>query len=105
MSRELFDNPTETPRHPVAGMFSEWRLYEFANGWGASVIRGVGSYGGPELWEVAVKEGLHGRLNYQTPITNDVIGWLDEDGVEKVLQQIAALPKRRSPASKEPTIP
>lgn len=91
MSR-LFDTPNETPIHPYfAG--AEWRLYEFPNGWGASVVRGGISYGrNGGLWELAVTEGLRGPLNYSTPITDDVEGWLDEDEVEELLQEISRLP-------------
>lgn len=88
----LFDNPTETPNHPLGG--TRWRIYGFPNGWGASVVSGFFSYGGPGLWELAVTEGLRGPLSYSTPVTDDVIGWLDEDGVEELLQQISQLPPR-----------
>lgn len=36
----------------------------------------------------------NGRIVYDTPVTNDVIGWLDDAGVEAVLEQIKALPPR-----------
>lgn len=97
MSR-LFDTPNETPEHPL-GPDVEWRLFEFANGWGASVVRGGISYGQDAgLWELAVTEGLRGPLNYSTPITDDVVGWLDEDEVEELLQQISHLPSMKQDA-------
>lgn len=65
-------------------------LHEFSNGYTASVIdHGYGSEDG--LFEVAVLNEL-GYIDYTTPITDDVIGWLDEGGVEDVLTDIAALP-------------
>ena len=65
--------------------------FEFANGYGASVIHTSGSYGASEgLWEVAVMLG--DDLCYDTPITGDVIGWLTPEAVADVLDQIAALP-------------
>jgi len=68
---------------------NEQRIYEFANGYGASVIRGPHTYGGPEYFEVAVLRG--GHICYDTPITDDVIGWLTEEMVQETLGRIAAL--------------
>ena len=66
--------------------------YKFPNGWGASVIQYSGSYGGDQgLWEVAVVDRAD-HLNYTTPVTDDVLGWLTWDEVQTILQQIAALP-------------
>lgn len=68
------------------------KVYRFANGYGASVIRHQYSYGGDVgLWEVGVL-GVNGKLCYSTPITEDVIGYLCEDEVRVVLRDIAALP-------------
>ncbi len=86
---EYFDNPTETPAYP-----GDQRLYAFPNGWAASVVRGQYTYGGPDLWELAVIEGLQGSFNYDTPITDDVIGWLDESEVDELLVRISELPNR-----------
>lgn len=62
----------------------------FANGYGASVVCHKGSYGGPEgLYELAVLKG--DSICYDTPITNDVLGWLDPASVTDVLRQIEAL--------------
>ena len=75
--------------HPIPDV--AWFQYEFPNGYGASVIRGALTYGGDQgLWELAV---THGRpLCYATPVTNDVIGYLSEEGVTETLVAIAALP-------------
>jgi hypothetical protein len=66
------------------------KIYEFDNGYGASVIRHQGSYGFSKgLWELAV---LHyGDLCYHTHITDDVIGHLTETEVDKYLKQIEEL--------------
>ena len=71
----------------------EQALITFTNGYSASVIRGLGTYGSRDgLWEVAV---LYGEaIVYDTPVTNNVIGHLDSDGVTRTLAQIAALPPR-----------
>jgi hypothetical protein len=64
----------------------------FPNGYGASIIRHSGSYGGREgLFEVAVLNA-DGELDYTTPITSDVEGWLTPDDVAALLARIAALP-------------
>lgn len=67
------------------------KIYKFPNGYGASVIRNPFSYGGDEgLWEIAVLD-KEGNLTYETPITNDVIGHLNDDEVIEVLKQIKEL--------------
>lgn len=66
---------------------------DFPNGYGASVIRGYGTYGSEDdLYELAVmtKEGIC----YSTPITDDVIGWCSPDRITQLLQEIEALPPR-----------
>ena len=64
----------------------------FGNGYRASVIIGEYSYGGREgLFEVAVLDA-NGELDYSTPVTDDVIGRLDREGVVAVFRRIAELP-------------
>jgi len=66
-------------------------IYRFPNGYSASVIQGPHTYGGPGgLWEVAVFKS--GHLCYNTPITNDVLGYCDDAAVADLLVRIAALP-------------
>jgi len=65
---------------------------EYPNGYGASIIRHNGSYGNDRgLWELAVLQG--GALCYDTPITNDVLGWLTEEEVNETLDKIKELPQ------------
>lgn len=65
-------------------------IYKFPNGYGASVIKGPYTYGGDEdLWELAVFKDRH--LCYDTEITNDVIGYLNDDAVNSLLERIEAL--------------
>lgn len=67
--------------------------FTFPNGYTASVIRYPGSYGYEmDLWEVAVL--YDDEIVYDTPITNDVIGWLSEEEVKETLLQIRNLPER-----------
>ena len=71
--------------------------FTFPNGYTGSVVRRSTSDGGPQgLWEVAVM--YDGRVVYDTPITNDVIGFLTADDVELVLEQIRELPERTDAA-------
>ena len=65
-------------------------LFKADNGYGASIVQSNYSYGGEQgLWEVAVLKD--GEICYDTPITNDVLGYLTEDEVNSVLSDIAAL--------------
>ena len=70
------------------------RLFRFPNGLGASVVQHAYSYGGSDgLWEVAViKWGEAGfRLTYDTPITDDVLGYLTDEEVDETLILIMEL--------------
>jgi hypothetical protein len=63
----------------------------FDNGYGASVIIGPYTYGGEDgLYELAVL-GSDGKLTYDTPVTDDVEGYLSENDVTKLLEQIQKL--------------
>ena len=77
------------------GMEGERYWFKFTNGYGASVIRHTFSYGYENgQWELAVTD--HGQgLIYSTPITDDVIGRLDDKAVALTLDAIARLPFRK----------
>ena len=63
----------------------------FENGYGASVIRTEHSYGGSRgLYELAVLDN-DGKLTYDTPITDDVLGYLKPEEVTDYLIQIQDL--------------
>lgn len=63
----------------------------FKNGRGVSVIISQYSYGGSEgLYELAVL-GKDGLLDYSTPITDDVLGWLRADDVEEAMNSVEKL--------------
>lgn len=67
----------------------------FPNGYGVSVICGPGSYGGPQgLYELAVLKGAADRsdLCYDTPVTDDVEGYLSPEDVSRLMGEVAALP-------------
>lgn len=81
--------PDET--RPLNG--GEQRLFRFTNGYTASVVRHSFSQGGRAgLWELAVL--YNGKLVYDTPITDDVVGRLSESEVDETLARIEALPVR-----------
>ena len=85
--------------HPV-GLGGTQAKPSFANGYGASVITGScwacclpGGYFYTtitEPYEIAVI-GPNGKLDYTTPVTDDVCGYLTEDAANAVLAQIEAL--------------
>jgi hypothetical protein len=63
----------------------------FDNGYGASIVKGEHTYGGKDgLYELGVL-GKDGKLCYDTPITEDVEGYLTEEGVTEFLKQIQSL--------------
>lgn len=63
----------------------------FDNGYGASVVQTDYSYGGRlGLYELAVLD-KDGHITYNTPITEDVIGYLDPEKVTEKLIQIQDL--------------
>ena len=65
--------------------------YQFENGYGASVVQHSGSYGGNQgLYEIAVLDSK-GDLCYDTPITDDVIGYANEDKIKDTLDRIKSL--------------
>lgn len=68
------------------------KVYKFDNGYGASVVSHSMSYGGRSgLFEVAVLDAA-GNINYDTPVTSDIVGYLDFAGVAEILEQIKNLP-------------
>ena len=81
---ELVFNEHPNPNH-FGGVQS---FVKFKNGYVASIVKTPHSYGGSEgLYEIAVF-GKDGEISYTTPITNGVIGYLDENQVSDVLKQI-----------------
>ena len=79
--------------HP-ARMGGTQDVYQFANGFGASVVQFPGSYGyDAGLWELAVVkfDGDDYSICYDTPITDDVLGHLSDAEVQQTLARINAL--------------
>ena len=68
-------------------------IYKFPNGYGASVIKFNYVYFGIEIAVLRFDENGNWDIDYSTPITNDVIGGLNEESRDSVLQQILDLEK------------
>ena len=72
-------------------------LHRFDNGYGASVIQGPYTYGGDDgLFEMAVVhfEGDEYTLVYDTPVTDDVLGYLTPSEVAHYLAKVESLEPR-----------
>ena len=73
------------------------RVYRMPNDYGASVLQSSVSYGNAEgLYELAVikfnsEDPEDWDIDYDTPITDDVLGWLTEEDVQRYLHQIELL--------------
>jgi hypothetical protein len=81
---------TYTPAEEHESFGGIRRVYRFENNYGASVICHEFSYsskGGK--WELAVLYG--DDITYNTPITGDVIGHLNDEQVQELLSKIAAI--------------
>ena len=66
-------------------------LYKFPNGFGASVVFHIGSYGYEQgLCEIAVISwlGEEWEITYSTSVTDDVIGYLDSEQRDRTLEDI-----------------
>lgn len=77
----------------VRPFMGEQAIAAFNNGFGISVVRGPNTYGGSDgLYEAAVLH--HGRICYDSGITDDVMGWLMPEAVDELIERIMALPVR-----------
>lgn len=83
-------NDLEFKSHPN-GMGGVQAKIQFPNGFGASVVKTPFSYGGSNSqYELAVL-GQDGRITYDTPVTDDILGYLSEAAVNESLQKIQSL--------------
>lgn len=65
-------------------------VFLFENGYGASVVKNIFSYGNTRnLFELAVLKD--GQICYETEITDDVIGYLTNRQVLRILKRIKEL--------------
>lgn len=96
------NNPKGTPlkydefkKYKISSLgVGQWR-FKFENNYGASVVKHWGSYGYEEdKFELAViyfDENGKDYITYNTPITDNVIGWLDNNEVLELLKKIKNL--------------
>ena len=70
------------------------KIYSFPNGYGASVIKGKYTYGGPKLWEIAPWTNDTNEFIGQRVFSwdDDVKGYLQDPDVHSILGQISRLP-------------
>lgn len=74
------------------------KRYLFENGYGASVVKHSFSYGGERgLFELAVIN-KDGDLIYDTPVTDNVIGYLNQEDVDSLLEKIKNLEQIKNPS-------
>jgi len=79
--------------------------YYFDNGYGASAVCRIPCYVEGGVWYLAVLAcDSSGRysLCYETPITEDDLGYLTPEEAAAVLEKIAALPPRYNPLGAHP---
>ena len=79
---------------PIAIGARDHYIYHFPNGFGASIVRGPGSYGYEKgLYELAVLKERAGEWNlcYSTEITDDVIAECTVDDINAILKRIYEL--------------
>lgn len=104
MAEKPAGDPVDMTPQPWDGVvnFREWPAmggvfakHQMPNGYGISVIRFNGSCGGDEgLYQLGVTDES-GQLVYDTPITDNVIGWMTEADVLEVAEKVAALPAKQ----------
>lgn len=86
-------HPNTAPELPNGDLGIVSRIY-FENGYGASVVRSQYTFGGSQgLYELAVVKGNaeESSLCYDTPVSDDVLGYLTEEEVTTILEQIQKL--------------
>jgi hypothetical protein len=76
--------------NPMGAEYGIVSRTKFDNGYDASVVQSPYSYGGDKgLYELAIFKD--DQICYDTPITDDVIGYLREQDVTEVMEKIQQL--------------
>jgi hypothetical protein len=76
--------------NPMGADFGIVSRTKFDNGYEVSVVRSEHSYGGNKgLYELAIFKD--GEICYDTPITDDVIGYLRPEDVSDVMERVEKL--------------
>lgn len=71
--------------------FGKHTMIEFDNGYGLSFIEGGRSYGLEAAVIKLTDKHPYWELCYDTPITDDVIGYLEEEEILPLIQLVAGL--------------
>ena len=80
----------EFKQNPMGADFGIVSRTQFDNGYEVSVVKSEYTYGGSNgLYELAVFKD--GEICYDTPITDDVIGYLRPEDVTDVMEKIQQL--------------
>ena len=67
----------------------------YPNGYGVSIITGgYGDANSPYELAVLIGDEEHSTICYDTPITDDVIGWRNETEIKALKKAVAALPAK-----------
>ena len=80
----------EFKTNPMGADFGIVSRTQFDNGYEVSVVRSEHTYGGNKgLYELAIFKD--GEICYDTPITDDVIGYLRPEDVTDVMERVEKL--------------
>jgi hypothetical protein len=83
-------NEIEFKPNPMGADFGIVSRTKLDNGYEVSVVKSEYSYGGDKgLYELAIFKD--GEICYDTPITDDVIGYLRPEDVTEVMEKIQKL--------------
>lgn len=77
-----FDNLQFTA-HPLGGKRARLTL---DNGYGISVVNGPLFYCNEDSFEVAILK--NGQITYDTPLTNDVLGYQTPEDINSILKEL-----------------
>lgn len=76
--------------YPIQRTDNSQYKFKFPNNYGASVVKHPYSYGyNQDLWELAILK--NDEICYDTPLAEDVIGYLSDEAVNDLLNQIRSL--------------
>jgi hypothetical protein len=80
----------EFKSNPMGAEYGIVSRTQFDNGYEVSVVKSPHSYGGDKgLYELAIFKD--GEICYDTPITDDVIGYLRPEDVTDVMERVEKL--------------
>lgn len=92
---KTFEDLKFTDRKSPYSMIDSQALMFFDNGYGISVITGEGAYSDEDHpYEAAVLKGIQDKwlICYDTPITDDVLGYNTEKDITSIMKRIQELP-------------